>query len=72
MSDEHWYATRALIPFETPTRITVVAASNGGKTVFVNWRMLKECLQTNLKISIIIMAAPTNPFSTKCLNVFLI
>ena len=35
MSDEHWYATRALIPFETPTRITVVAASNGGKTVFV-------------------------------------
>ena len=35
MSDEHWYATRALISFETPTRITVVAASNGGKTVFV-------------------------------------
>ena len=35
MTDNKWYDTRAVIPFETPARLTIVASTNGGKTLFV-------------------------------------
>ena len=33
---EQWYDKEALIKFETPSKISVVAASNSGKTYFVS------------------------------------
>ena len=30
-----WYETRSLLPFESPATITLISASNGGKTTFV-------------------------------------
>lgn len=35
MAESKWYDREALIPFETPTKMTIVAASNGEKTIFV-------------------------------------
>ena len=41
MTEGDYFDARALIPFETPTRITIVAATNGGKTYFVK-RLLEN------------------------------
>ena len=41
MAGSDYYDTHALIQFETPTRITIVAGTNGGKTYFVK-RLLEN------------------------------
>lgn len=56
--------TEALIPFESPTLITIVAATNMGKTYFV--KTLKGCLKKILKIYIIIMEVHINRFLRQC------
>lgn len=35
MTEGNWYDTHALIPLETPTRMTIVASTNSGKTTFL-------------------------------------
>ena len=41
MASEHWWDSEALIKFETPCKLTVVANSKSGKTFFVS-RLLEN------------------------------